>query len=263
MAAKTDIPLFWQAYKRVSGPGDTGFSATDAADRVVHTLAIVPAGMPVAAFSTIGTETPQEAHTRGNGLYAQKRYEEALAAYDKALALDPQDSLTWQHKGLVLNTLTRYQEASEAYEQALALKDVTPSPTRPQNEPRMPRAKVGSLGLGIGGEWASAEEEQGIVLLLNEYKSNGQTRISGTGEHWICGKVDVTGYVNDSGILMTLTPVKRSSIVRVELKLTLLPSGQMKGLEIQYGYHNQNWITTFLDGTYHVHDTRSITFASR
>ncbi len=49
------------------------------------------------------------------------RAEEALAAYDRALALDPNDADTWNNKGIALKALKRYEEAVVAYDRALAL----------------------------------------------------------------------------------------------------------------------------------------------
>lgn len=57
-----EVPLFWRGYKRVAGPGDAGLTAT---------------------------ETVEAAWERGKGLRAQRRPAEALAAYERAIALDP------------------------------------------------------------------------------------------------------------------------------------------------------------------------------
>jgi tetratricopeptide (TPR) repeat protein len=121
VAEKTEIPLFWREYKRVSGPGDTGLSATEAAGRVAHTLSITPVGAPAASPPPATSETAAAAWERGKGLYAQKRYEEALAAYERALALEPWESAYWNSKGNALWDLKRYEEALTAYERANAL----------------------------------------------------------------------------------------------------------------------------------------------
>ncbi len=49
------------------------------------------------------------------------RYSEAVAAYDRALALDDKYTWTWIGKGDALRHLQRYEEALAAYDQALAL----------------------------------------------------------------------------------------------------------------------------------------------
>jgi Flp pilus assembly protein TadD len=50
-----------------------------------------------------------------------KLYEEALAAYEQAIRLDPNDAATYNNKGYILNELKRYEEALAACEQALRL----------------------------------------------------------------------------------------------------------------------------------------------
>ncbi len=47
--------------------------------------------------------------------------EEALVAYDRALALDPHSAWAWARKGRTLRLLGRYDEALAAYDRALAL----------------------------------------------------------------------------------------------------------------------------------------------
>ena len=49
------------------------------------------------------------------------RREEALASYDRALALDPKDSLTHYNRGSVLKDLKRFEEALASYESAIGL----------------------------------------------------------------------------------------------------------------------------------------------
>ncbi len=51
-----------------------------------------------------------------------KRYDEAFAAYDKALALKPDLADAWLGRGNVFYALKRYDEAFAAYDKALALK---------------------------------------------------------------------------------------------------------------------------------------------
>jgi hypothetical protein len=58
---------------------------------------------------------------RGNVLSELKRHQDALDAYDKALALDPNFAEGWIGRGNVLNTLTRFDAALAAYGRALTL----------------------------------------------------------------------------------------------------------------------------------------------
>jgi tetratricopeptide (TPR) repeat protein len=121
VAEKTEIPLFWQSYKRVSGAGDAGLTAVEAAGRVVHTLAIMPAGMIIEPAPPVTSETAVAASERGDGLYAQHRNEEALAAYERAVVLDPEVAKYWSKMGSVLGSLDRNEEALAATVRAIAL----------------------------------------------------------------------------------------------------------------------------------------------
>jgi tetratricopeptide (TPR) repeat protein len=50
-----------------------------------------------------------------------KQYSEALAAYEQAIRLDPNDASAYTNKGIALRNLKRYEEALAAYEQAIRL----------------------------------------------------------------------------------------------------------------------------------------------
>jgi len=58
---------------------------------------------------------------RGNVLEKLGRNEEALAAYDKALAIDPNDADAHNNRGVVLETLGRNEEALASFDKALAI----------------------------------------------------------------------------------------------------------------------------------------------
>ena len=64
-------------------------------------------------------ETPFD---RGYALRELGRYEEAIAAYDKALKIKPDYHLAWDGRGVALNELGRYEEAIAAYDKALKIK---------------------------------------------------------------------------------------------------------------------------------------------
>src|SRR5438477_652277 len=56
---------------------------------------------------------------KGVALHDLKRPEEALAAYEQALRLDPNNAIAYYNKGVALGELKRNEEALAAYEQAL------------------------------------------------------------------------------------------------------------------------------------------------
>ncbi len=71
-----------------------------------------------------GGINPQDAeawNNKGNVLGDLGRYEEALAAYDKATGIDPQYAKAWNNKGNALGNLGRYEEALAAYDNAIGI----------------------------------------------------------------------------------------------------------------------------------------------
>ncbi len=60
-------------------------------------------------------------HTYGLDLSSTGRFEDALAAYDRALALDPDDFCAHSNRGAALLALGRFEDALAAFDRALAL----------------------------------------------------------------------------------------------------------------------------------------------
>jgi tetratricopeptide (TPR) repeat protein len=59
---------------------------------------------------------------QGNILAADHRYEEAIASYDKALEVKPDDHQAWYNRGNALSALGRKEEAIASYDKALEVK---------------------------------------------------------------------------------------------------------------------------------------------
>ena len=59
----------------------------------------------------------------GNTLSELKRYAEAYAAYDRAIALDPNYHQAWYNRGLVLKEIGAYGNAIESFNRAIALQE--------------------------------------------------------------------------------------------------------------------------------------------
>jgi tetratricopeptide (TPR) repeat protein len=57
----------------------------------------------------------------GNVLYAQTKYDEAIACYDRILEVDPNYYFAWGNKGLALDNLAKYDEAIACYDRVLDL----------------------------------------------------------------------------------------------------------------------------------------------
>lgn len=54
-------------------------------------------------------------------LYQLQRHEEAIAGYDKVLQLNPEDVNAWNNRGISLQKLQRYEEAIASYERAIQI----------------------------------------------------------------------------------------------------------------------------------------------
>lgn len=59
----------------------------------------------------------------GTELYTKKQYSEALASFNKAIELDPEDPSGWFGKGGVLDSLGQYEEALISFDKAIELTD--------------------------------------------------------------------------------------------------------------------------------------------
>jgi len=62
-----------------------------------------------------------ELYSQGNALRSQNKYQEAIEAYDKALALNASFAEDLYDKGLALHNLNKFQEAIECYNKALEI----------------------------------------------------------------------------------------------------------------------------------------------
>ncbi len=82
-------------------------------------------GIGVAAsfflVSALNSSNATELYNRGNILYNLKRYEEALAAYQKVSKIRPYYAEAWEKQGNILYNLNRHSEAIDAYEKAIQL----------------------------------------------------------------------------------------------------------------------------------------------
>ncbi|XHR80433.1 MAG: tetratricopeptide repeat protein [Gloeotrichia echinulata GP01] len=57
----------------------------------------------------------------GNLLYSAAEYEAAIASYDKALSIQPDDHQAWNLRGIALDDLGRNEEAIASYDKALSI----------------------------------------------------------------------------------------------------------------------------------------------
>lgn len=59
---------------------------------------------------------------QGDACFFENRYDEAIAAYDRALQIQPDLADTWNNRGVVLTRMQRYEEAISSYEQATKIR---------------------------------------------------------------------------------------------------------------------------------------------
>ena len=87
------------------------------AGRAAVLTSMVVAMLVLSGCTTLLGTPVYRAVAEGNRLYHEGKYDEALAAYDRALAADPKSAAIAYNRGLALHRLTRYDEA---YRETLA-----------------------------------------------------------------------------------------------------------------------------------------------
>ncbi len=65
--------------------------------------------------------TPVRGSSAGPRLGILGRPAEALASFDKAIAINPDDAYAWNFRGVALHELGRYTEAVASYDKAIAI----------------------------------------------------------------------------------------------------------------------------------------------
>ncbi|HEY9882857.1 MAG TPA: tetratricopeptide repeat protein, partial [Thermosynechococcaceae cyanobacterium] len=122
----------------ISKPKRTEASGVCQPDSPEDTIVSLPKTDDDSRQGAIGTQCLEVAHpatstvmngagydrwlNEGRTLEKQKRYAEALNAYDRARDLHSDDAALWRYRGNVLYGLERYEEAIVSYQQSLTLK---------------------------------------------------------------------------------------------------------------------------------------------
>ena len=149
--------FFLKGFKRVEAPGYLPLAADEAIHRVMHALALTPAGEAPAPVEAQPGESASDLIIRGIALRGQKKYDDALKLFERAVQLDPNsanawfnvgyshdavgdfpqalvawdrainldrdNAAAWTNKGSTLLKLQRYQEALDAFMTAIRIKD--------------------------------------------------------------------------------------------------------------------------------------------
>jgi len=74
-----------------------------------------------------GEMTDADYFAEGNDAYGQGKYEDAVAAYDKAVGLNPAFKAAWFNKASALDKLGRHEEALAAFDKAIELAPASPA----------------------------------------------------------------------------------------------------------------------------------------
>ncbi len=68
------------------------------------------------------TQKAEDFFHQGNNLLDRENYEDAIKAYDKAIAIKVESPEAWINRGIALTSLQRYQDALASYNKAIAIK---------------------------------------------------------------------------------------------------------------------------------------------
>ena len=72
-------------------------------------------------LDTSKVQFPGDWNNKGDALYNQGKYDEAIQAYDRAIEIDPEDAETWGNKGDALYNQGKYDEAILALDRVIEL----------------------------------------------------------------------------------------------------------------------------------------------
>ena len=113
--------LFLEDFKRIEAPGLKPFPVGEAVGRVLHALALTPAGTAPVTAAPQPTESADDLITRGKALQQQGKHAEALALFERATQLNPRSYSAWFNVGFSLDALGRYEQGIAAYDRAISL----------------------------------------------------------------------------------------------------------------------------------------------
>jgi tetratricopeptide (TPR) repeat protein len=86
--------------------------------RLIHAIFILFLALMTSAQCQ---QTAEDWDTKGNALFNQGKYDEAIQAYDEAIRLDPKFATTWTDKGGALLEQSRNDEAIRCFDKAIDL----------------------------------------------------------------------------------------------------------------------------------------------
>jgi tetratricopeptide (TPR) repeat protein len=73
----------------------------------------------------VTSQAIESLHQRGQKLAQSKRYESAVACYEKVLEHEPHDCLAWYRRGDALAQLKQYEAALQSFDRTIALNPIS------------------------------------------------------------------------------------------------------------------------------------------
>lgn len=91
--------------------------------KVLISMGVLSLGLAatVLIVNFVNSSNATELYKRGDTLLELKRYDDALASYNRAVELKPEYAEAWKGKGSTLLALKRYEEARNAYDKAIQI----------------------------------------------------------------------------------------------------------------------------------------------
>ncbi|NEP56880.1 MAG: tetratricopeptide repeat protein [Symploca sp. SIO2G7] len=91
--------------------------------KILMAMGVIGVGMGAAVLliNVLKSANATDLYRRGETFFELKRYEQALDAYEQAVAIRPEYAEAWQGQGSTLSQLQQYEEALEAYDQAIQI----------------------------------------------------------------------------------------------------------------------------------------------
>lgn len=80
-----------------------------------------PSPSPTPTFTPVPVSVALEWNDKGNKLYKEGKYNEAIKCYDKALSIKPKSSIIWCNKGNAYSYLKNYKMAILCYAEAVKI----------------------------------------------------------------------------------------------------------------------------------------------
>ncbi len=118
--------LYLEEFKRIEAPGYQPYPQAEAVGRVLHALALTPAGEAPAPTAPQPSESVDDLLTKGKALMAQHKVTEPMRFFERATEIDPNNFDAWANLGRLYLWDGQTQRGLDAIDRALTLRDNDP-----------------------------------------------------------------------------------------------------------------------------------------